>query len=231
MKITLISDTHNQHESIPVGSGDCIIHSGDISGRGSECEIQDFLEWYSSLKFKHKIFIAGNHDFGFERSEQYTYEYIFNKYGIHYLNDSGITIEGIKFWGSPVQPEFCDWAFNRSRSIVESMTEKSQEKGHAYIGNHWELIPEDTNVLITHGPPEGIMDVVVHGNESVGCEVLKKTLSRLNKLKLHVFGHIHEARDFKELTIGNRKVIFCNASSLNEYYHLYGADPFIVEVK
>src|SRR5579863_6916609 len=101
--------------------------------------------------------------------------------GVIYLDDSGIEIEGLKIWGSPVQPEFCSWAFNRKRGKE--------------IARHWAKIPEDTQVLVTHGPPVGILDEVDRGiisgveggREHVGCEELRKRVDESKDLKLHCY--------------------------------------------
>jgi predicted phosphodiesterase len=138
MKLTLISDTHGSHNPLQLPPGDTLLHTGDISKRGSEIEIQLFLEWFSRQDFEHKIFIAGNHDFFFEKESPEKIAAMIPE-GVTYLNDSGITIDGINFWGSPVQPRFFDWAFNRDRG--------------AEIDRHWQLIPPDVDVLLTHGPP------------------------------------------------------------------------------
>ena len=129
---------------------------------------------------------------------------------ITYLNDSGVTIEGIKFWGSPVTPWFHNWAFNR---VGEEITK------------HWDLIPADTDVLITHGPPKGILDETVHGRLHVGCgHLLKKVLEI--KPKVHVFGHIHEARGVHE----EAGIKFINASCVDLRYELYYENPIQLDV-
>lgn len=208
MKITLISDTHKQHGRLKPEGGDLLIHAGDVSGRGHETEIRDFLEWFSNQDYRYKIFIAGNHDFFFEKAEK---EYIKKIIpgNVIYLNDSGCDVDGIKIWGSPVQPWFYDWAFNRQRG--------------GEIKKHWDLIPAGTDILITHGPPYGILDSTVR-NENVGCEELLKAVEHI-KPKLHVFGHIHEAYGYEE-NFGTR---FYNASVLDINYQLANR-PFNVEL-
>ena len=100
--------------------------------------------------------------------------------GVTYLRDSAVTIEGIKLWGSPWQPWFFDWAFNLQRGPE--------------IARKWDLIPDDTQVLVTHGPPQGVLDETSRKPpQSVGCEALSERIAALPLLKLHVFGHIHEA--------------------------------------
>ena len=188
MEIIFISDTHTKHfdgwlnreldkllEEYPEA---VLVHCGDISSRGRQREVEDFVEWYEDLKFKNKLLIAGNHDFMFEDNPEEALRILESKgKSITYLNDSGVEIGGIKFWGSPVTPRFFDWAFNRD----------------ADIQNHWNMIPHDTNVLITHGPPYGILDFTLRDRKPVGCHYLRKRLFDLKDLKVHSFGHIHEA--------------------------------------
>jgi len=208
MKITCISDTHGQHELLNLSSGDMIIHADDVSGRGGKDEIISFLDWYSKLDFKYKIFIAGNHDFFFEKASKEEVNAIIPS-DIIYLNDSGITIEGIKIWGSPVQPWFFDWAFNRQRGTD--------------IQKHWALIPDDTDILITHGPAQGMLDKTVRG-ESVGCADL---LHRINEVKpkFYIAGHIHEAYGRMKM----HGVEYINASVLSVKYQMTNP-PIEIEI-
>jgi predicted phosphodiesterase len=203
MKITCISDTHNQHNNIPskyLTGGDCIIHSGDVSGRGTHAEIEEFLAWYNELPYTHKILIAGNHDFFFERASESIIKATLDKYpNITYLNDSGVEIEGLKIWGSPVQPWFYDWAFNRRGTD---------------ICEHWDKIPLDTDILITHGPAKGYLDLTLRGDVT-GCPYLLEKISELTNLKLFVHGHIHEAYGRVDFPDGG---VFLNASVLNARY-------------
>lgn len=209
MKIITISDTHTKHHQIPKkylenkdNSISTIIHAGDISSLGYINEIVEFLDWYSKLPFTNKLFCPGNHDFYFEKASEEEIKTLLSKYpNITYLHDSGIEIDGIKFWGSGVTPWFFDWAFNR--------------KG-AEICQHWDLIPLDTDVLITHGPVKGYLDLTTRGDVT-GCPYLLDTISRLTNLKLHVCGHIHEAYGRVEFPDGG---VFINASVLNERYEM-----------
>ena len=196
MKLVLISDTHGKHRRFDIPDGDVLIHAGDIMTSGYDVlEIQDFNAWLGGLPHPNKIIIAGNHDWLFERSSK-TRDLITNAV---YLEDSGIEINGLKFWGSPVQPEFYNWAFNRKRGEE--------------IQKHWDKIPEGTDVLITHGPPAGFRDWVKAGRESLGCRNLRDTIKKI-KPRLNVFGHIHGGYGVDN----DGTTFYVNASLLNEAY-------------
>lgn len=198
MKLTIISDTHNRHEDVILPKGEVLIHAGDFTGRGTRAECVSFLKWFAKQNFKYKILIAGNHDFFFEKNEKEEIQEILPK-NIHYLNNSSITIEGVNFYGSPITPFFHNWAFNRERGKE--------------IKQYWDEISDNTDVLITHGPPFGILDKTVRG-EKVGCEELLLAVKRI-KPKFHIFGHIHEDYGIVE----KNETTFINASLLNERYY------------
>jgi len=208
MKLTLISDTHGQHHNLALPKGDMLIHAGDVSRRGKEAEIIDFLQWFAAQDFQHKIFIAGNHDFYFERAADDDIKELIPP-NVIYLNDSGVTINGLNIWGSPITPWFYDWAFNRDRG--------------AAIRRHWALIPSNTNILITHGPVMDILDRTIDGRH-VGCEDLLETINTI-KPSLHICGHIHEAYGV-ETKNGTQ---FINASVLDENYRLVN-EAVVVDV-
>ena len=148
------------------------------------------------------MFIAGNHDFWFEKATDLDLEKMIPK-EIVYLNDSGIDIEGFFIWGSPITPWFYDWAFNRHRGDA--------------IAKHWELIPANTEILITHGPVHGILDRTF-SNIHAGCEDLKHTIDCI-KPKVHICGHIHEGYGM----LDKEETLFINASVLNFKYELVNA--------
>ncbi|MCU0434118.1 MAG: metallophosphatase domain-containing protein [Bacteroidia bacterium] len=208
MKFLAISDTHGQHDKLQLPPADAIIHAGDISSRGRESEVADFLRWFSKLDYKYRIFIAGNHDFFFEKNPAEKVKQ-FIPDNVIYLNDSGITIEGIHIWGSPISPWFYDWAFNRHRG--------------SDIDKHWQLIPADTDILVTHGPVYGLLDKVTRGEE-VGCKDLLRKVQEI-KPAVHLCGHIHEA--YGQINAGD--TLFINASVLDEDYRMKNA-PVIFEL-
>lgn len=199
-RLVCISDTHNRHASLIVPDGDILIHAGDATIRGTPPEVEEFLVWFSALPHRHKIFVAGNHDWLFEIDNRFA-RLLVAGYGIKYLQDSYVEIEGLKFYGSPWQPRFFDWAFNLNRG--------------AEIAEKWKLIPADADVLITHGPPHGILDEVPRAFfvENTGCEELRKKVETI-KPKVHVFGHIHCGYGATEM-FGTK---FINASTCDEEY-------------
>jgi Icc-related predicted phosphoesterase len=204
MKLVLISDTHTMHEDLILPQGDILIHSGDFSGRGKPHEVEEFFGWLErqSKNFKHIVFIAGNHELSFDYKSTWVVDAIKSlPTNVHYLEDSEIIIDDIKFYGSPWQPEFFDWAFNLPRG------KKLEEK--------WEMIPNDTDVLITHGPPMYILDYTLRDMINVGCLALYNKVIQI-KPKLHVFGHIHEGYGIKE----QDGTMFVNASSATARYEL-----------
>jgi Icc-related predicted phosphoesterase len=206
MKIICISDTHGQHHSLRLPKGDIVIHAGDISTLGKQEEVQSFLEWFGSLPHPYKIFIGGNHDFYLEKEPE-LFELMVPSNCI-YLNDSMVEIEGIKIWGSPVTPFFHNWAFNRYPGDD--------------ISKHWKVIPENTDILVTHGPPAGILDTTIRGI-GVGDEDLKKKLKYIRP-KYHIFGHIHEQYGQVE----QEGTTYINASYLDVRYRPSHA-PVVVE--
>ena len=208
MKIVIISDTHGQHDNLIIPTGDMIIHAGDVSEVGDENRVKCFLKWFSNLEFKYRIFISGNHDFYFEKEKKEIIVKIIPD-NIIYLNDSQMIINNLKIWGSPVQPWFYNWAFNRQRG--------------ADIKKHWDLIPTDTDIVITHGPPFGILDKTIT-NEKVGCKDLYSYIQKIEP-KFHIFGHIHEAYG----KIKKDKTIFINASVLNHRYKIKNK-PIILNI-
>jgi Icc-related predicted phosphoesterase len=199
LKFVAISDTHCRHHKIRLPKGDVLLHAGDISYRGKKEEIVDFLDWFAKQKFEHKIFIAGNHDFLFEKIKAKELEELIPA-GITYLFDSCTVVNGITIWGSPFTPWFHNWAFNVPRGKA--------------LARHWNKIPTDVDVVMTHGPAYGMLDSVING-QHVGCIDLLKRIEILNP-KAHVFGHVHESYGKKERA-GTK---FINASQVNEEYIL-----------
>ena len=173
MRVVCISDTHNQLHKLDIPTGDLLIHAGDLTRRGSLMEVQEADRALSRLPHRHKIIIAGNHDWAFVREPAAARASITSAI---YLEDEAVVIEGLRLYGSPWQPWFFDWAFNYPRGVS--------------LKPVWDLIPETTDLLITHGPPRGHGDRPARG-ELVGCPDLTMAIQRIRP-RIHVFGHIHE---------------------------------------
>ncbi len=208
MRLVFISDTHSKHDLLHLPEGEVLLHCGDFSKRGEVGEAQVFLDWFAAQSHPYKVLIAGNHDFLAERASAMFHSMVPDN--VIYLNDSGCVIAGIRIWGSPIQPWFYDWAFNRQRG--------------AEIRQHWDLIPEDTDILLTHGPPYGILDRVIRDPRPVGCRDLLQRVKDLPAIKIHAFGHIHEA--YGQRDVGG--TLFLNASVLNENYEMKNA-PWVID--
>lgn len=202
-----MSDSHGLHEGVTVPDGDLLIHAGDVSEVGKKEQVVDFINWFTKLPHKYKVFIAGNHDFYLEKVGYSELKALIPD-NIIYLNDESVVIEGIKIFGSPVTPWFNNWAFNRfpGQDILQ----------------HWNKIPADVDILVTHGPPWHILDQVRTGPHT-GSEDLLHKIHEI-KPKYHFFGHIHEEYGIYK----NENTIFMNACVLNADYELQN-EPFVID--
>lgn len=208
MKICSISDSHNKHRNLIIPDSDILICSGDISFRGEQNIVEDFISWFGQQKAKNKILIFGNHEVGYSNHTSKKYlsaQKLLKDNNIHYLQNSEVIIDGIKFWGSPATPFFGGWEWNYHRGKD--------------IKKVWDKIPDDTNVLITHGPPYSILDLVeLHPlkdrDPHQGCYDLLNKIHELKELKAHCFGHLHSGYG----SIVNNNVTYVNASVCDERY-------------
>lgn len=182
------------HDSVNIPYGDVLVFAGDFtaSTRQLATQLHRFNSWLGQLPHLHKVIVAGNHDEMLENHPE-SCQYFTNA---HYLQDSGITISGLRFWGSPWQPTFRNWAFNCSEP---ELAEK------------WSKIPWSTDVLITHGPPSGTLDLA--RGCPLGSTSLASALESI-KPKIHVFGHIHEGYGIVE----KDNTMYVNASVCTAAY-------------
>eukprot|EP00094_Tigriopus_californicus_P014346 TCALIF_13913-PA protein Name:"Similar to MPPED1 Metallophosphoesterase domain-containing protein 1 (Homo sapiens)" AED:0.11 eAED:0.11 QI:0/0.33/0.25/0.75/1/1/4/317/435 len=204
VRIVCMSDTHSRldHFKHPIPNGDIFIHAGDFTTVGSQEQVVKFNEFLGQLPHSHKLVIAGNHETTFDprvRGKRFQSQEKHNTAetmsdlltNCTYLQDFGIEIQGIKFYGSPWTPDFSySWAFNASRGSA--------------IRSKWDQIPDDTDVLITHGPPLGHLDRTDAGKH-VGCEDLMKRVVTEIKPKFHIFGHIHEGTNQNSISKPNEE--------------------------
>jgi len=209
MRIICISDTHGQLHHLPkrIPDGDVLVIAGDICAGGIDYELELFDGYLEKLPHRHKILVAGNHDWPLLEAVSPQCERLMES--VTYLQDSGTVIDGVKFWGSPWQPEFFSWAFNlpRGRRLAEI----------------WAQIPADVDVLVTHTPPYGILDTLPDGVH-VGCEDLRREFLRI-KPRLHVFGHIHSGYG----QMAEDGTIFVNAALCGEGHQLANG-PIVIEL-
>lgn len=222
IRFVCISDTHGKIEGskLHMPPGDVLLHAGDFTQKGHMNEIQKFNSYLGALPYKVKVVIAGNHDLTFDDNiteaslrtfgvQKSTVESYLSERGLKsvkqmltsaiYLEDSLVIVCGIKIYGAPWQPVFCDWGFNLNRG--EDILKK------------WQTIPADLDILMTHGPPVGHGDLT-GGNNNVGCVELLNTVQKRVKPKFHVFGHIHEGYG----VTSDGYTTFINASTCTRRY-------------
>jgi Icc-related predicted phosphoesterase len=193
MRVVVISDTHN-FTNISLPEGDLLIHCGDALGWGEEEELEAFNTWLGKLKFKKIIYVAGNHDGIFELDKWLAKSILTNA---HYLEDELVEYNGFKIYGTPWTSPFGNWWF--------ALTQQRQELA-------FDLIPEGLDVLISHGPPLGVLDEAIKGKFLGSRALLNAVLEK--KPRYHLFGHIHESYGSAK----NEHTQFYNCAILNELY-------------
>ena len=218
MIITVISDSHGKHNEITqdLPGGDLLLHAGDISSMGYQHEVQQFCKWFNNVEnYDHKIFIAGNHDWGFQNNVEKIMEIVNSYKTVTYIQDETVSVgddkKMVNVYGSPWQPEFYNWAFNLPKNGVE-------------LAAKWDAIPDNTDILITHGPAFGVLDTVAGKMwDNLGCQLLTDKIKTI-KPKIHLCGHIHSGYGY----FFDGDTHFLNASVLNEAYQ-YTNKPLTFE--
>ncbi|WP_442511911.1 metallophosphoesterase [Novipirellula sp. SH528] len=219
MKIWFISDTHNEHLGLQVPEVDMVIHCGDESTDGNastnEPEARRFFDWYSGLNIATKVFVPGNHSTavaqGLIRADDYP--------DIRFLIHDSMQCDEIKLFGSPYTPQFHDWAYMKKRGQLDLV---------------WQSVPEDVDILITHGPPKGVLDLT-HDMDSkaliqVGCTALRHHVEKRIKPKIHAFGHLHDEKGISNygiFTRGATQFINCSCCNLSAILKNNG---FVIEI-
>ncbi len=182
MRIVAVADTHLFHGDLLVPPGDVFVHAGDLCRGGDLAELAEVAAWLRGLPHRIKVVVAGNHDWAFAL-EPDSARALFP--GVLYLQDEEAVVEGVRFYGSPWQPAYNDWAFNLPRG--------------APLAGRWRLIPSGLDVLVTHGPPAGIGDRSSLA-EREGCQDLRRRVEEIPP-RLHLFGHIHQDGGFWQVGV------------------------------
>lgn len=217
MKLAAVSDTHGMLRQVELPKADILVIAGDyapnfrVGGETADARRQvewlktDFIPYLKTLDFQKIVIVSGNHDWCHYVSEtRREARSALTGAGIIYLEDESAEIDGVKFYGSPHQPWFYDWAFNFER--------RDPELGYPEAKRTWAKIPDKLDVLITHGPPKDILDLAP-GERRVGCPILRERVLKV-KPKLHLFGHIHGAYGVDEV----EGVRFGNVALCDEAY-------------
>ena len=204
LKITVISDTHGEHEKLGSMSGDVLVHCGDMfnmfSGRDDEVDSMD--DWFGRQEFDLILCIGGNHDFELEKRSATSRDIFRNAV---YLEGSSFEYAGVSFHGAPWIPHLIGQAFFRNPAELAQL---------------WAEVPGETDVLITHTPPAGVLDVSSRGLE-LGCPYLSDALGTISP-KLHCFGHVHASSGIYE----SPETTHINAALVNSRYQL-SRDPVV----
>ncbi len=215
-KLVLIGCTHGYHGHVKVPPCDILVHTGDSMGHGNLQELRAFLVWLEHQPAPVKVLIAGNHCRCFEQSPD-TVKMLLKEWApsVTYLQDSGATIAGLRFWGSPYTPTFLNWYHMRDRG--------------AAIKRHWDMIPEGLDVLVTHGPATvGMLDYTPHGHMHVGDQDLYEAIQR-TKPRYHVSSHIHAGYGHAIIDHGKGQTDCYNASICTEVYEPIN-QPWVIDL-
>lgn len=208
MRIVVTSDTHGKHDNLPELSGDVLIHCGDFCDgfKPDASDLDRIEDWFGRQRFRHILCTGGNHDFVAQERDLDS-EPLFQN--ATYLVDSGVEIEGIRFYGAPWIPTLQSWAYYLPDDELRAK---------------WELIPDETDILITHTPPWHMLDSPRNPAIHCGCSHLAARIAELD-LKLHCFGHNHASYGREELN----GTIFLNASAVDLDFEISNP-PFVIDL-
>jgi Icc-related predicted phosphoesterase len=215
LKIVCISDVHEKWDKLVIPECDLLISSGDYSFRGMPEVVKAFHTWLDKQPAKNIISVQGNHELWVQHNFQEAKQIALAACPrVHFVEHELVTIDGIKIFCSAWTPWFHNWAYNAARTL-----EDAKRMQIPYIKDKWKDIPQDTEILVTHGGPHGILDMTyqvdgVTPRGRVGCESLMDRIAQIPTLKHHIFGHIHSSYGEKEF----RGIKFYNAANCGETY-------------
>ncbi len=232
MKWCFISDTHTLHDKLSIPEVDVLVHSGDWSFKGTKDETEAFAKWLDKQPAKYIVVVPGNHEVEFEKclnAPESSINWIKDHCPrAHLLIHESLSLEGFKLFGSPWTPYFFNWAWNAGRTITEAA-----HTFKPFIGDLWQAIPMDTDILITHGPAYNTLDHITdrHGlpgdTEQVGCDELRKRILLLPNLKVHTFGHLHLKGG---QVLDQNGIKYINASVCDDRYRLHDNRKIILDL-
>jgi len=212
LKICCISDTHQHHKKVKIPLDiDVVVHAGDFTYHGTREEVDKFINWYATIRAT-KVLICGNHEVEISKDMDYLREKC-NEHNIILLEDSSVEIKGLKFYGSPYSNQFGNWAFMKKEYELEEL---------------YKQIPDDVDVLITHGPAYMRLDKCPNGN--VGSVSLRKRIDKLEHIKLHITGHIHESRGVSIEHADHHDYVTVNASICGIPYSDVLINPIVIKI-
>ena len=206
MKAVVLSDNHTNYD-FETPEGDLLIHCGDFTFHGNPNEMKKFKNYLKEQPHEHKLFIFGNHE-KVDKEITYWIEYLEDGTGAKCIHEKAYGIGDLNFFGSSYTPKYLNWGFMQD--------EETRER-------YWENMIEGMDVLVTHGPPKGIMGQIEDGTE-IGCEYLRKFVDRV-KPKYHFFGHNHAGAGVQT----NGHTMFVNAALLTEHYQKF-RPPIVVNL-
>jgi Icc-related predicted phosphoesterase len=217
LKIAAISDTHGRISRVTnFPEADLLIVAGDVCTSGKLTQLKQFVQDIRNWPYEKIIFVAGNHDRCLhDMRQEEARELLARDPRIIHLQDEALIIDGIKFYGSPWTPKWGRWAF--------------MAPDHVLGDNVWSCIPDDVDVLITHGPAHEILDRV--GVRNPGSSTLRWRIEQLEKIRCHIFGHIHEGRGNDIVTSGKSVYTAWNVSMLDGNYEPYDTEHLITVIE
>ncbi len=199
VRFVCISDTHSMLDAVDIPPGDVLVHAGDLSKIGEIDDLEHEYAILDRLPHEHIIVTPGNHDYGFQIEPQLAQRFAEAFPRVRTLIGEPTTVAGVNLWADPWTPWFQDWAYNFPRG----------EGGDAEAARHYAEIPDDTQLLITHGPPHGTLDRLPD-TDHIGSIPLRDRVGTLPQLRAHVFGHIHNAHGiYRDI---DRDLLYVNAA-------------------
>lgn len=213
IRVACVSDTHNLHEELTLPQADILVVAGDFCGQGTVNEVSNFNQWldFARHDYEEILVVPGNHDWAIQRERACLPHFV------RVLVDQEFVYKNVKFYGTPWCTEFGHWAY-------QLPPKQLQEK--------YDLIPHDTDVLISHMPAYGTLDLVERpgGFNHVGSKELADKIKSLPNLKAHIFGHLHLCGGQVGMSQNHPRALAVNAAVVDEHYQLVNP-PMVISIE